>query len=219
MTEPLEPPLAPVILIPAGHQGKLTTPVGERVPVRVFEHGSDVLMLVVLLSSDTGIEPDPIEPLLLEYSSAHGLVRVHGQAVLEERDLIRFSPASAPEVLQRREFVRIDAAQDVSVTTEGEESTVKAHAVDLSGGGMLVSGLEQLELGARLRFRLDLSPGQPPIEGHAEVKRVGETGQRGVVFDEISSADRQRLIHFIFDRQRAALAMTRQRTARHRRGR
>ena len=35
-----------------------------------------------------------------------------------------------------------------------------------------------------------------------------EQGRRALVFDDISAADRQRLIHFVFDCQRAALAKT-----------
>ena len=65
-------------------------------PVRVFERGNDVLMLVVLLNADSGVEPERTEPVLLEYSSAQGLVRMHGEARLEQRDLIRFSAVATP---------------------------------------------------------------------------------------------------------------------------
>jgi hypothetical protein len=208
MSEFLFQPPSSVRLIPAGHQGKLTAPGHETMPVRVFERGSDVLMLVVLLDADTGVEPERTEPVLLEYSSAQGLVRMHGEARLEQRDLIRFCAAEEPEVLQRREFVRIDAPQPVQLTdTTG--TPIATHAVDISGGGMLLRGLEQLDEGERLRFSLDLGPGEPPLEGRARVVRIDEEGHRGIVFEAISSTERQRLIHFIFDRQRVARAKTR----------
>jgi hypothetical protein len=208
MSEFLFQPPSPVRLIPAGHQGKLTATGHETMPVRVFERGSDVLMLVVLLDADSGIEPERTEPVLLEYSSAHGLVRMHGEARLEQRDLIRFSAAEPPEVLQRREFVRIDAPQPVELT-DPTGTPIATNAVDISGGGMLLRGLEQLDEGERLRFRLDLGHGEPPLEGRARVVRTDEEGHRGLVFEAISSTDRQRLIHFIFDRQRVARAKTR----------
>ena len=204
-----QPSAAPVQLIRAGHQGKLTGPAGEHVPVRVFERGSDVLMLVVLLDADTGLAPEPVEPVLVEYSSAHGLVRLRGEAVVEQRDLIRFRPCAQPEVLQRREFVRIDAPQPVVLQSERDGETIRTHAVDVSGGGMLLRGLEELEDGHRLRFSLELGDDEAPVEGMARVVRTDSAGHRGLVFEAISSVERQRLIHFIFDRQRAARAKTR----------
>jgi hypothetical protein len=208
MSEFLFAPASSVRLIPAGHEGKLTAAGHETMPVRVFERGSDVLMLVVLLDADSGVEPERTEPVLLEYSSAQGLVRMHGEARLEQRDLIRFSAAEPPEVLQRREFVRIDAPQPVELT-DPTGTPIATHAVDISGGGMLLRGLEQLDEGERLRFRLDLEPGEPPLDGRARVVRIDEEGHRGLVFEAISSTERQRLIHFIFDRQRVARAKTR----------
>jgi hypothetical protein len=219
MDEP-RPPEATVHLIPAGHEGRLSAPGRDQVPVRVFERGSDVLMLVVLLDADTGLAPEPIEPVLLEYTSAQGLVRLRGQADTEQRDLIRFVPAETPEVLQRREFVRIDAPQPVHLTAEGAGEAVRTHAVDVSGGGMLVRGLEGYEEGHRLRFTLELGPDQPPIEGTARVVRtLGNDGQCGVVFEAISTSERQRLIRFIFDRQRVVRARTRDGARRTRRTR
>lgn len=202
-------PPAPVRLIPAGHEGRLRPADGEPVPVRVFERGSDVLMLVVLLDCDTGLEPEPVEPLLLEYSSVHGLVRLQGEATLEDRDLIRFRPAQPAEVLQRREFVRIDAPQPVHVHDPRDGVAISTHAIDISGGGMMLRGLEHVTEGRRLRFTLELGGQEPPITGTARVVRAAREGHRGVVFEAISSLERQRLIHFIFDRQRADRARTR----------
>lgn len=208
MSEFLFQPPSPVRLIPTGHQGKLTAPGHESMPVRVFERGSDVLMLVVLLDADTGVEPERTEPVLLEYSSVQGLIRMHGEARLEQRDLIRFSPLEPAEVLQRREFVRIDTPQPVQLTDAGG-TPIATHAVDVSGGGMLLRGLEHLKEGEVLRFSLDLGPDEPELQGRARVVRVDEEGHRGLVFEAISDTERQRLIHFIFDRQRDARAKTR----------
>ena len=210
MSEFLFQPPAPVRLIPAGHQGKLMATGQDAMPVRVFERGADLLMLVVLLDSDTGSEPAATEPALLEYTSVHGLVRLHGEAELEQRDLIRFTPSEPAEVLQRREFVRIDAPQSVQLT-DPVGKPIATHAVDISGGGMLLRGLEALDEGLVLRFSLDLGEGEAPLQGHARVVRIDEDGHRGLVFEAISASERQRLIHFIFDRQRVDRAKTRNR--------
>lgn len=209
MTDRQSAPPATVSLIPGGHQGRLTLPGDQVVPVRVFERG-DVLMLVILLDRDTGDNAAQDDPALLEYSSAKGLVRLEGRAKREARDLIRFAVASPGEVLQRRDFVRIDVAQPVAVTDARDGRTRHTHAVDISGGGMLLEGLEDLSEGQRVRFSLELDPGAPPVQGAARVVRTEGITERGLKFETISEPDRERLIHFIFDRERAARAITRE---------
>jgi c-di-GMP-binding flagellar brake protein YcgR len=71
---------------------------------------------------------------------------------------------------------------------------------------MLLTGPDSLQLDASVRFTLNLGHGLMPISGRGHVVRVEGGGRRALVFDEISHADRQRLIRFIFERQRDALA-------------
>jgi c-di-GMP-binding flagellar brake protein YcgR len=146
--------------------------------------------------------------LSLEYVSTHGLVRFSGEAVLEGRDLVRFTVAAEGELVQRREHVRVDAVQPVVLATGVNGEPVNTHAIDVSGGGMLLTGPDTLVLDSAVRFSLHLGAHMPPIEGRAHVVRNDDQGRRGLVFDDISSADRQRLIHFVFERQRVALAKT-----------
>ncbi|HUJ34715.1 MAG TPA: PilZ domain-containing protein [Solirubrobacteraceae bacterium] len=210
MTPQPEPTDNIVRLNVGGKEGKLTTPVGGSIPVRVYERGGDCLMLVLMLDAGDELSQDVVEPLLLEYVSPRGLVRFHGQAIVQERDLVRFDVSTAPEVTQRREFVRVPSAQKVEVAKAhggvASADPINAHAIDISGGGMLVSGADSLPLGARVRFSLNLGAGSTPVEGYAQVVRAGDEGKRALVFDRISRSDRQRLIHFVFERQRAALA-------------
>ena len=210
MTPRPEPTDNVVRLNVGGKAGKLTTHVGGQIPVRVYERGGDYLMLVLMLDAGDELSHDVVEPMLLEYVSPRGLVRFHGQAVMQERDLVRFDVSAAPEVTQRREFVRVPSIQTVEVAKEHDRGAdgdqINAHAIDVSGGGMLVSGAGSLPLGAHVRFSLNLGAGAEPIEGHAQVVRAGDEGKRALVFDQISRSDRQRLIHFVFERQREALA-------------
>jgi hypothetical protein len=189
-----------------GAKGKLTTPVGSNIPVRVFERGGDFLMLVLMLDDGEELSQDVVEPLVLEYVSVRGVVRFSGQAVLQERDLVRFEVSAAPEVTQRREFVRIPSLQDVVLGDQPGAGKISTKAIDLSGGGMLLSGADRLELDSEVRFRLELGGGAGAIEGRARVVRSDQEGRRALVFEEISQTDRQRLIHFVFERQRQALA-------------
>lgn len=202
--------------------GRLSTPVGSHIPVRVYERG-DFMLLVLMLDAaeelmiDAADDFGQAEPLLLEYVSPRGLVRFHGQTVLEGRDLVRFEVSGEPEVTQRREFVRVAAAQDVMLT-DGSASAAGTYAIDISGGGMLLSGADRLELDALVRFTLNLGAGMEEISGLARVVRADGEGRRALVFEQISADDRQRLIHFVFERQRDALAKL-GRVTKHRRAR
>jgi hypothetical protein len=189
-----------------GTEGKLTTPVGSHIPVRVYDRGGDFLMLVLMLDDSDELGQDALEPIVLEYVSARGVVRFRGQAVLQERDLVRFVVSAEPEVTQRREFVRVPSVQNVVLGGEPGTGKIDGKAIDLSGGGMLLSGAAGLELDSLVRFRLNLGAGAPDIEGQARVVRSDEEGRRALVFEHISEDDRQRLIHFVFERQREALA-------------
>jgi c-di-GMP-binding flagellar brake protein YcgR len=173
-------------------------------------------MLVLLVEPGaSGNEPRPLldgdssAPSTLEFTSEFGVARFSGDAVLEDHDLVRFHVHESPEVVQRREFVRVQSPQPVVIAVTGSSTIGSAYAVDVSGGGMLLSGPETLHLDDRIRFRLHLSADSPPIKGRARVVRDAGAGQRALVFEQISKHDRERLIHFIFDRQREARARTR----------
>jgi hypothetical protein len=202
MTAKPDPADNVVRLIVGGLEGKLTTPSGEQVPVRVFERGQE-MMAILLSVPDEQLDR---EPLLLEYSSPHGLVRFRGIAARERHDLLRFRLGELPEVVQRREFVRVGAVQRVVLVSDEDGSALDGHAIEVSGGGMLLTGPDSIQLDSAVRFNLHLGDGRAPISGRGRIIRVEAGGRRAMVFDEISQADRQRLIHFIFARQRTALA-------------
>lgn len=194
-----------VISLPGDGQGTLTTPDGEQLPVRTFERGRDVVLVVL---TDVDEPEEPLDAAELEYTSVRGVVRLHGEAVFEDRSLIRFRSRGEAEVEQRRSFVRVHAPQALTLQ-DGGAGARRVHAVDLSGGGMLLSGVETLQIGETVRFAMTLDDRQPPIEGGARVVRVREDGKRGLAFQEIAERDRQRLIRFVFECMRAARARTR----------
>jgi PilZ domain len=191
-----------VRLIVGGRDGQLTSPAGEQVPVKVFER--DKTLIVVLMEIPDG-ELDR-KQLRLAYSSTRGLVRFQGKARLEAYDTLTFHVPEAPDVLQRREFVRVDAAQPVVLISEEDDSVLSGHAIEVSGGGMLLTGPDALGLDASVRFTLNLGDGTAPINGSGRIVRVEDSGRRALMYEHISQGDRQRLIHFIFERQRSALA-------------
>ncbi len=194
-----------------GASGRLTTPAGEGWPVRLAERDGDVLLLVLMLEDDDKEFGEyDIDPLVLELTSVYGLARFRGEAALEERDLLRFSVVEDPEVLQRRRHVRLRAEQQVEFLLPGTGIPMRdGRAIEISGGGMLMNGVGKLALGDRIKFQLHLEPAAPPIKGVGRVVRSGGREQRAVVFERIAKRDRERLIHFIFARERHERAMAR----------
>ncbi|MGA9859070.1 MAG: PilZ domain-containing protein [Solirubrobacteraceae bacterium] len=193
--------------LPGSGQGTLTTAHGDQLPVRTFERGQEVV-LVVLVNVDEHEESGLEEHAELEYTSVRGVVKLHGRAVFEDRSLIRFRAHGDAEVTQRRSFVRVTAPRAVTLDS-GDGAERRVHTVDLSGGGMLLSGPDTLGPDQGVRFSMSLTDGELPILGTARVVRVKEDGKCALVFDEIEESDRQRLIRFVFQCMRNARAKTR----------
>ena len=172
MTEQTSPPTSNVRSLPGNGQGTLTTPDGE-LPVRTFERGQDVV-LVVLIDVEEPREADRLASADLEYTSVRGVVRLHGEALFEDRSVIRFRAQGEPEVDQRRSFVRVHTPQSVTLNT-GDPGERRVHTVDLSGGGMLLAGADSLQADQTVRFTIALRKALAPIEGMARVVRVRRT--------------------------------------------
>jgi c-di-GMP-binding flagellar brake protein YcgR len=110
----------------------------------------------------------------------------------------------APNV-QRRDFVRVDAAMPVVVRDGGPEGPAReALAVNVSGGGLLLTGIGNLQLGDFAWVALDLEDGTPPIEALVTVVRADPSGTRAVRIASISARDEQRIVQFSFARERRA---------------
>jgi PilZ domain-containing protein len=207
MTRPTDTAPDNVRLFPGSGQGTLTTPAGEELPVRTFERGEEVV-LVVLVNLEDERGGDSLEAAELEYTSRRGLVKLRGEAVFEDQSLIRFHPDGDAEVLQRRDFVRVHTPHPVTVES-GDDGRRRVHIADLSGGGMLLADDEALSVDQTIRFTLSVATTELPVEGIARVVHIREDGKRALMFEQISEHDRQRLIRFVFECMRTARARTR----------
>jgi hypothetical protein len=203
MTEQIDTPRSNVTPFPGDGQGKLITPAGE-LPVRTFERGKEVVLVVLV---DVDEQPERPESADLEYTSVRGVIRLHGEATFEDPTLIRFQAHGDAEITQRRSFVRVHTPHAVTLDSGDPDERV-TYTVDLSGGGMLLSGAEMLQAEQTVNFTIGLGD-EPPIEGVARVVRIREDGKRGMVFDQIAETDRQRLIRYVFECMRTARARTR----------
>jgi hypothetical protein len=212
---------AEIIPHPAGRPGTLRTADGDAVPVRSFARGEEVV-LIVLTDDDIAAWADPgapdatapapsaPDPATLEYTSARGIVRLRGQASLQDASLLRFRVAGEPEVVQRREHVRVHAPQPVALEPPLEEtSALRSFTIDVSGGGMLLSAAPHMRIGDRIGFELALGGERDPVRGVARLVREEPNGRGAFRFEQITERDRERLIGFVFERLRNARAKTR----------
>ena len=198
-----------VVPHPSGIRGTLRTAVGRELSVRTYDRRGEDVVLVVL--ADVGGPPPAAEldPATLEYPSARGVIRLQGEAVFEDRSIVRFHAEGEPEITQRRAFVRVHAPREVTLDPPLAGGPLRAYTIDLSGGGMLLSGAPMLAEGDAVAFEMHVAADEEPIEGIARVVRVHDDGRRALAFAHIDEADRQRLIRFVFACLRAARARTR----------
>jgi hypothetical protein len=207
MSDPATDPHANVFPHPAGNHGTLKTPTGRELPVRTYDRGEDVVLVVL-----TALDPPPPETLdlaTLEYTSVRGIIRLQGEAHFEDHALVRFHAEGDPEVIQRRAYVRVHSPQEVKLGPAFADQPLEAHTIDISGGGMLLAGISTAEVGDPIRFELRLVDDSNPVQGVARVVRVDPDSRRAVSFEEIDEGDRQRLIRFVFECMRTARAKTR----------
>jgi hypothetical protein len=142
---------------------------------------------------------------VIEATSARGLARLVGTLRQHDKqpDVVRLVFDQGPEVIQRRQFVRIETTTTVTVTRE-DGSKVRTHTLNLSGAGLLLGGPEDLQMDESVKVDIDVGEGELPIHARGRVVRVTREGHRGVRIEMIEEGDRERLIHFVFERQRRA---------------
>lgn len=163
-------------------------------------------------------DSDPIAVLAgghvaIQYTNNRGICRVDGLArPVEGADGLRVDHTGEVELLQRREFVRIDATVRVTYEPIGAGVwTAETTTINLSGGGFMLAGHEGLLLGEKMRFVVDLD-GDSRESGPLQVigRVVRDTrGGLGVEIDEVDEAERDRLIRWLFERQRRAVQIVR----------
>jgi hypothetical protein len=183
----------------------------ERLGARVEEVSEGALVLALFTEPSTPIQVLAFKDATLEFTSPRGLVRLTGAASPNGPSELRFQLDGEAEVLQRRQFARVDAVQPVSVTLNPDAGeSVDTYTINLSGNGVLLaSGADALKLGQVVWFELKLADTNEPVAASGRIVRETAEGYKGVEIDRIEPRDRELLVHFVFDRQRIARKMTR----------
>jgi hypothetical protein len=208
--------MSPQLLPRVGDEIMLAVPQREKVLARVDADGPGFFDLALLQPPTTPQPQLERSALMIEFINDEGVARMHGRLDVPRyrrgtgygyggRSAVRFAHRGVPQLLQRREYVRASATLPLTLTPAGAQDDVaaRAQALDLSGGGMQLRGLEDAVVGAEYRFAIELADGQPPVAGRCRVVRVDDEGRAGVQFLELARQDRVRVMHFAFEMSRA----------------
>jgi PilZ domain-containing protein len=125
------------------------------------------------------------------------------------RQVVRFTYAGPPQLMQRREFIRADHVAQVNLFKLDDEDAIAeaGWSINVSGGGLLVRGFGHIAVGDRLHVDMMLESGGPRIVAEACVVRVTAEDHHGIQFTEIADVDRDGLVEFAYHIERARREM------------
>jgi c-di-GMP-binding flagellar brake protein YcgR len=195
-----------------GQAVHVVAPSGATLDARVKDAGRSSFLLRI----DPGASGDPLELLAdktvsLEFTNRRGVCRILGTAQSAAGgSALRVDATGTIELIQRRDYVRVEAFIPVTYQPDGPDGwTATAHTLDVSGGGFQLAEAEGLRLGDMRRFTLELGEGEDHLQAVAAAVREGGDGSFGMRFVEILERDRQRLVRWVFARERLARQIAR----------
>jgi hypothetical protein len=194
--------------------GDTVTP-GQRVDLKIRGLGSTsgkvemlidnavVITLVVDPGEDAALLQDP--DAALEYPAHRGLYRQEGFARFESGASVRFISNQGPQLVQRRDFARVDVRIPVEVTVQNSGAAIY-QTLNVSANGLLLEtslyGADRLTLDTFVWLKIELGDDEQEEEGPIEARgtAVRDTGNGGIGirFDHISEKHQERLVRFVF---------------------
>ncbi|HTN22868.1 MAG TPA: PilZ domain-containing protein [Solirubrobacteraceae bacterium] len=153
----------------------------------------------------------PLQPLAravgtdvsIDIVTKRGLLHVDAEVMsAESGEVLELGLTGRQQLIQRREFVRVDAFLEVVVTPADTGKSIPAAVVNISASGAVISRLAGLVPGDEAALQLRLAPYEPPLEIIGRVVREFDEQFRAVHFVGIKESDRERIVRFVSDRQR-----------------
>jgi c-di-GMP-binding flagellar brake protein YcgR len=178
---------------------------------RVDAVGADDATLILLTPPLR--PPNTGQSAAVEVTTKRGIVTLNVRVADHDgRGSMRVTPSDDPvqdaPAVQRRDFVRVAANVPVVVRDGGPDGPAhEVFSLNVSGNGLLLSGLSHLAEGDFAWVAIDLEDGSPAIEALVTVVRDGDRGRRAMRIASISARDEQRMVRFSFvQQQRARIA-------------
>ena len=174
--------------------------------VKELEDEALLITLVVPATAEAmSLEaPDAV----LEFATLRGLYRQKGFVSYSHGsgETVRFVGREEPELMQRREFVRVEVNISVSVSLKEAPWPTDFDALNISANGILLAGPSTgtliLRRGMFLRMKIPLYDGRDAIDVRGTVVREAQRGAVGVRFDHINEPDQERLVRFVMKQER-----------------
>jgi predicted Zn-dependent protease len=172
--------------------------------VEVLAENSIVIALVVDPGASAATLGDP--DATLEFPAVRGIYRQEGFARFEgaARGSVQFISSGEPELVQRRDFARVDVRRPVRVTPEGSPPNIY-ETLNISANGLLLAppplGAHPLKLGMIVWLKMDLDDGEGFVEARGTAVREAGNGAVGIRYDHISEDHQEQLARFVFHQE------------------
>jgi hypothetical protein len=187
-------------------------PTGASIHARAYKVDADATVVEFLMNQGDVASELANGSVAIQYVTRRGVCRIDGVAHrTKEAGAIRVDHTGQVELIQRREFVRIDAMVPVTYLPMGVGGwTAETTTINVSGGGFMISGREGLRMDETCSFTLHLDGEREAGELVCDGQVVRETpGGLGISITLIDEEERERLIRWVFARERLSRQIVR----------
>jgi hypothetical protein len=192
-----------------GQRVKLALAGMKGVDARVEQLGDSFAVLGLFREPERPLATIGAAEAELEASTERGILRVRATVRQHngQRDGVRVDFLSGGEIVQRRDFFRMDLMTPV-VLSRANGTQVETHTLDLSASGCMLPALPEVRLHDSVHVAVDVGE-DTPVRVRASVTRITDANHIGLRFESIPEAVRDRLIRYLFRRQRSASRVAR----------
>jgi hypothetical protein len=195
-------------------------PVGERVTVHLPHVGALPATVHASAPGAITVVPAVLDERLarlagceavLERLTPVGIQRYAGTLSVERLHdgLLTIALTGGAERVQRREWARVQAVLTVDVAPLHEEPVGgRTLSINVSAGGVLIKDPWRIPLGLDLHVAIELEPGVM-IAGLGRAVREAGSQLKGIRLDDVAPGDRERLLRYVRERERAELRLSR----------
>jgi c-di-GMP-binding flagellar brake protein YcgR len=187
-----------------GKHVTIRLPGGDSLPAHVDEVDEKSVTVALLLKAHMTLSVFRERSCRVEYADKKGLHKL-SCTIIDSLPGDRLRLSQEPEdVVQRRDYFRVEAYAPLTITTrEDSPRTLETNSHDVSAGGMLIA--DPVEIPAETILDIEVRLESGPVKAVGRVIRNTGDKKTAVQIVEISQSDRQQLMRYITERQRAAL--------------
>jgi c-di-GMP-binding flagellar brake protein YcgR len=188
-----------------GKQVTVRLPGGDALPAAVDEIDDKSVTIALLLKAHMTLSLFHERQARIEYADKKGLHKMSCTILNDlpgDRLVLEYEPE---DVVQRRDYFRVEAYAPLTIVTREESPrTLETSSHDISAGGMLIADPIAIPAETVLDIQIKVGPGEPVRAIGRLIRNTGD-GRSAVQIVEIAPGDRQELMRYVTERQRAAL--------------